>query len=60
MTGFVGRKFFSCLDEHALQNEELEFHSNHLMKAIVEKYLNVRMHYIAKNTTERLHLERVR
>lgn len=60
LTAFVGKDFFKALDQHMLENHPLECHSSHLVRAIVEKYLDVRLRHLAKTTTERLHQERIR
>ncbi|KAH7944994.1 hypothetical protein HPB49_004575 [Dermacentor silvarum] len=60
MTTFVGKDFFKVLDQHMLENHPLECHTSHLVRAIIDKYLDVRLRYVAKMTTERLHQERIR
>lgn len=55
LTAFVGKDFFKALDQHMLENHPLECHSSHLVRAIVEKYLDVRLHHLAKTTAEHLH-----
>lgn len=60
MATLIGKDLFRNLNEHMIDNAPLESHSQHLVRAIVDKYLDIRMHHAAKTTTQRLHQEKVR
>lgn len=45
---------FSSIDIHSRQQPALFNHKISLIKAIIEKFIDVRLHYIAKKTTEGL------
>lgn len=60
MTTLVGKGFFKVLNQHMLENHPHEWHSSHLMRVIIDKYLDVRLRYVAEMTTDSLRQKRIR
>ena len=48
MEWFIGKPIFESLSEHGIDSVSFEFHSNSLLKAISEKYLQIRFYYKIK------------
>lgn len=45
---FIGKDTFSVLSKHSLDQPTTDNHRLHLIRALIEKYLNCRMHYECK------------
>lgn len=51
LKSFVGIIVMEVLIEHAF---EFTNHRSILIRAVIERYINIRFHYIAKNCTEKI------
>lgn len=51
---FIGVKLFSDIEYHQYEQSPLNNHVTLLIKAVMEKYINIRLHYITKNATQKL------
>lgn len=45
---FVGSNIFKCIDFHQYDQSPMTNHLVHLTKAVMEKYINVRLHHLLK------------
>lgn len=54
MLWFIGKQIFKSLNEHSFDTDSLEYHSNTLMKAICEKYLQIRFYCKTKIMNEEI------
>lgn len=53
LKSFLDVNLFEILKEHSHDQSPLENHIIHLMRAIVQKYVKVRLHYIALNSIDK-------
>lgn len=57
MATFVGYDLFGSLIELVVDRILLESQSRHLLMAIVDKYVYIRVHHVPKTTAQSVHLE---
>lgn len=51
---FIGMNLFKEINMHQFDQSPLNNHLTLLIKAVMEKYINVRLHYLTKNATPKL------
>lgn len=58
LTRFINTKVFHNLSQHAYDQPPLENHVLHLTRAVIKKYVKIRLHYIALNTCDNSNSQR--
>lgn len=53
LKSFLDTNLFNSLREHTLDQSPLENHSIHLIRAIVQNYIKIRLHYITLNSMDK-------